>query len=275
MASKSTSKAPAVRLTTRPSGVAAGRPASGAESARKVLSVLLCFDAKRPFATIDELAPAVGAPLSTTYRYAALLKEMGFLGDDGHGRYFIAPAVLRLSDAARAAINYAELARPEVDDLAAQTGETVLLIQPVGPNGVCIAKSESAHPMRLAYELGAAFPLHRGAAPKALLAHLPANERERYLDHVARSEPVPGDKLTALRAELERICADGVAYSRAEITSGVWAVAVPVFQRDKAVLALSVAGPAFRLKKPLRPAIEQQVRAAAQRLSTLLTDRAG
>jgi DNA-binding IclR family transcriptional regulator len=251
---------------------AAGRQTSGAESARKVLSVLLCFDAKRPHATIEELAVAVGAPLSTTYRYVALLKEMGLLSDDGNGRYFVASTLLRLSDAARAAISYPELARSEVDQLAAETGETVLLIQAIGKNGVCIGKAESPHSMRLAYDLGAALPLHRGAAPKVLLAHLPASERERYLQGIADGDPSARADVQRLRTELERIRRNGAAYSRAEITSGVWAVAVPIFEREKVVLALSVAGPAFRLKRPLRPAIEQALREAAARLSTLLTE---
>lgn len=271
MGLKTASQPSAARAARRAPTRAAQRQTSGAESARKVLSLLLCFDAKRPRANIDELALAVAAPRSTTYRYAALLKEMGLLCDDGNGRYFVAPTVLRLSDAARAAISYPDLAKPEVERLAAETGETVLLIQAVGKNGVCIGKVESPHSMRLAYEIGAALPLHRGAAPKVLLAHLPAGERDRYLEGIAVSDPARAADVPRLRTELEQIRRGGAAYSRAEITSGVWAVAVPVFERDKVVLALSVAGPAFRLKRPLRPAIERTLREAAARLSTLLT----
>ncbi|VTU46568.1 Kip operon repressor protein (plasmid) [Variovorax sp. SRS16] len=260
------SPAPIDRLAKRP----ASRQTTGAESARKVLGLLLQFNAKRPWLSIDALAEAVGAPVSTTYRYAALLKEMGFLSDDGQGRYCIAPTLLRVAAAGREAIRYPELAKAEVASLAARTGETVLLIQPVGGNGVCIDKVESPHAMRIAYELGAAFPLHRGAAPKVLLAFQSDAERERYLQQL-RAE-ARGQAVAQLRKELDQIRADDVGYSSAEITSGLWAVAVPIRQADKVVLALSVAGPAFRIGPRARASIERDVRATAARISALLSE---
>jgi DNA-binding IclR family transcriptional regulator len=262
------SKPAAARRAAKPP---ATRQTTGAESARKVLSVLLQFSAKRPWLSIDEMAEAVGAPVSTTYRYAALLKEMGLLGDDGQGRYCVAPTLLRVAAAGHAAIRYPELARDEVAALATRTEETVLLIQPIGGNGVCIDKVESEHSMRIAYELGAAFPLHRGAAPKVLLAHLPTNERERYLQQLGTGGTGRRQTIGQLRSELEEIRAGGVAYSNAEITSGLWAVAVPVSQSGKVVLALSVAGPAFRIGKQARVRVEKDARQTAARISSLLS----
>jgi DNA-binding IclR family transcriptional regulator len=255
----------------RPAKPPAARQTTGAESARKVLSVLLQFSARQPWLSIDDMAAAVGAPVSTTYRYAALLKEMGFLGDDGQGRYCIAPTLLRVAAAGREAIRYPELARNEVASLAARTEETVLLIQPIGGNGVCIDKVESEHSMRIAYELGAAFPLHRGAAPKVLLAHLPPNERERYLQQLGSGGTGRQQTVGQLRSELDEIRAGGVAYSNAEITSGLWAVAVPISQSGKVVLALSVAGPAFRIGKQARVKVEKDTRETAARISALLS----
>ncbi len=61
----------------------------------------------------------------------------------------------------------------------------------------------------------------------------------------------------------------GVAYSNAEITSGLWAVAVPVWQSGKVVLALSVACPAFRIGRRARVKVEKDTRATATRISAL------
>jgi DNA-binding IclR family transcriptional regulator len=239
----------------------------GVESSRKVLSMLSWFEPGRPLATVETLARAAGVPKSTAYRYISILRETGFLTDDGRGAYHVAPRVFRLAGAAQAATNYVELARPGMERLAAHTGETVILVRRIGDCGVCIARVESEHSVRLSFEVGAAFALHAGASPKILLAHLSERDRHAYFSRAMQTNSQLKKRLPALERELGEIRASRLAFSNAEITPDIWAVAAPVMHGARVIAALSVCGPRFRLRGPARKKAEKLTHDVATKIS--------
>ena len=101
------------------------RRTAGAESSRKVLSLLAYFAPARPAASIETLARSIRAPMSTAYRYVALLREFGFLMEAPGGKYALGPRALGMARAAQAALSYSELAQPVMETLSHDTGETV------------------------------------------------------------------------------------------------------------------------------------------------------
>lgn len=248
------------------------RRTHGASSSRKVLGILGYFEPRRPLASIDQLANAVDVPKSTAYRYVSVLKEMGFLADNGKGGYHLAPRVINMAAAARAAISYADIARPIMHQLSEDTGETVLLLQRMGDNAVCIARAESRHAIRLSYEVGTSFPLHRGAAPgKLLLAFMDNRERNTYLTRAARSDGALAARMKAFQQELEAIRESGIAEAINEIIPDVCGLAAPVHEYGEVIAALAVAGPSFRFQGRVRDQIESALRKASARLSAELT----
>lgn len=250
----------------------AERKTHGASSSRKVLGILGYFEPRRPVASIDELANAVDVPKSTAYRYVSVLREMGFVADNGRGGYHLAPRVINMAAAARAAISYADIARPVMHQLSEETGETVLLLQRMGDNVVCIARAEPMQAIRLSYDVGTSFPLHRGAAPgKLLLAFMEARERNAYLARATRADPSLASKLKAFERELLQIRSSEVAVALNEIIPDVYGLAAPIFEQGDVIAALTVAGPSFRLQGSVRERIETLLRKAASRLSKEFT----
>jgi DNA-binding IclR family transcriptional regulator len=79
------------------------RHTQGAESPRRALQVLLAFSPARPHATISELAASVGVPLSTCYRYIALLRELGLVDEGERATYHVTAAAKQIAEAAQAA----------------------------------------------------------------------------------------------------------------------------------------------------------------------------
>ncbi|MDB5841098.1 MAG: hypothetical protein JWQ23_3050 [Herminiimonas sp.] len=246
------------------------RRTHGAESSRKVLGILAYFEAKRPVATIDQLAQAVDVPKSTAYRYVALLREMNFIADDGRGGYHLGPRILHMATAAEAAMDYIDIAYPIMERLCENTGETVLLLRRVGDSGVCISRVESSNPIRLFFEIGRAWPLHRGASSKVLLANMPPRERTAYLERIAEADPALKARLPKFVKELDAIRDSGISISKAEITPDIWAVAAPVFDAGKVVAAISLAGPAYRIPDASRQSFETLTSDAAQLISAAL-----
>jgi DNA-binding IclR family transcriptional regulator len=245
----------------------------GAESSRKVLSLLAYFDAARASATMETLARAIKAPKSTAYRYVALLREFGFLMEVQGGEYALGPRALGMARAAQAAISYADIARPIMEGLSHDAGETVFLLRRVGDHAICIGRCDPVNPVRIFLEIGSAVALHIGASPKMLLAHLPEREREAYLARAAKSDGMLRKNLAKLRDELDEMRGRGTWITVDEITPGVWACAAPVMEDGKVIAAMSVAGPAFRIEKAHRVAFEAMVKVAAAEVSSRIGER--
>lgn len=250
--------------------MAASRRTVGVESARKVLQLLLCFDAARPRATVAELARAGGLPLSSAYRHLALLREQGLIEEDGGGRYRVTPRVHALARAADAASPLVAAAQPVLARLAGETGATAVLFRIFGDVAVAAAAVEPRRPAHLSGVSGRSFPLHKGAPCKLLLASLPATVRAALLDRIERADPAERSLRRQREAELALIRRRGYAESDGEVDPGMWAVAAPVVQKRRTIASLWLAIPSRRVDGARRAALREATRAAAQMLSRKL-----
>ena len=148
MTTTATATVPVTR--TAPEARAAGG-ATGAEGARRVLAVLQAFTAARHTLTARDLAESTSIPLPSMYRYIALLRETGLLVGDERGCYHLSARLIPLARAAQAAESIIELADPVMRDLAAECGETVILVRLIARTPVCVHRVESAQPLRAAF----------------------------------------------------------------------------------------------------------------------------
>jgi DNA-binding IclR family transcriptional regulator len=242
-------------------------PIPGASSARKVLKLLTYFTPERTHARVDDLATHIDAPKSTTYRYLSLLKEMGLVSSRADGRWYPAPQLIRIGDAAKAAVGFIEHALPVMEKLSRQTQETVLLIERMGDSGVCVAKHDATQMIRLSFDVGTAVPLHRGAGAKLLLAHLAPHEQEGYLAYAASAFRDLKGQIPNLRKELAEIPRAGYAVSIGDLVEGLWSVSAPVRRGDEVVAALSLVGPVFRMPQSAEAALARAVTKSADEVS--------
>jgi DNA-binding IclR family transcriptional regulator len=138
------------------------------------------------------------------------------------------------------------------------------MLRRVNDHAICIGREDPPNPARFFLELGTAVPLHEGASPKLLLAHVPARERDLYL---ARH------RMKKLAPDLDRMAKAGIAITTDEITPGVWACAAPIIQDRKVVATISVAGLAFRIRRARRVEFEALVRSAAAEISAQIMEK--
>ena len=236
-------------------------PAEG--SSRKVLRALLAFSVHTPRHTAESLAASIGLPLSSTYRYLNILKEAALIDEEARGCFVLAPRVLGLAHAARASTGLVSIARPRLRSLSQETGETVMLVRRSGDRAVCVERFDATSRFRMTFEVGVALPLHRGAAPKMLLAHLPAAQIEATLDDAVAHDPAFAPHRTALRDELATIRQQGWAESCAEITPHVVSGAVGIIDDGSVVAAVSFVAPIFRTPKTAQTRLMQHLMQAA------------
>ena len=71
-------------------------------------------------------------------------------------------------------LNFRQEAVPVLTDLAEKTGESAHLIILDHDEALCIERIEGHHHIRVLFlQTGSRMPLHVGAGPRVLLAHLP------------------------------------------------------------------------------------------------------
>lgn len=215
------------------------------QSAERVLTLLTSFDDSRSELGVTEMAALIGVHKSTASRLAAALERAGLLARSGR-RYRLGAEVIRLGALALRDFDLVAAMQPAMDRLAAETGETVNLAVPDGPDVLNVAEVPSAYILSSSGGwIGRRTTPHAVANGKVLMAYgtigMP-RRLERYTDQTITAPDV-------LAAELAAVRRHGYATALAELEEGLAAVASPVFDATgTCVAALSVSGPAYRMK---------------------------
>ncbi|GAA3737718.1 IclR family transcriptional regulator [Salinactinospora qingdaonensis] len=245
---------------------------SGAESSRKLLNLMLAFNERNHTRSAADLAAALDMPISSVYRFLSVLKDTGLVEEAGHGEYRLSWLFVGLARAAGAAADDLErLARPVLEEVARESGETTLLIKRVGWSATCVDRVESVHPVRLQFDPGQPMSLHLGSAARVLLASMPAAEREAYLDTLPDLGKLERDQI---EADVDTVARTGWVESFGEVDEGIWGTAAAIHDGETVVAALGLAGPLYRLRQDDRERIIELVNNGARTLSDTLRRQA-
>jgi IclR family transcriptional regulator, acetate operon repressor len=213
---------------------------------------LLQFFAAAGEATPAEAAKATGLSRSATYRIADRLRGWGFLeANPATEALRLGSEAVRLGMAALASLEVTRVAPPHLRRLADRTQETVNLAVLDGDEIVYIHKEEGTLAVKMSAQLGSRRPLHCTALGKAYLAALPPPELEVRLAglELTRFTAATITDRAALGAELDRVRRRGWAVDDEEVEEGVYCLGAAVRDhRRLAVAAISVAGPAYRVR---------------------------
>lgn len=247
-------------------------------SVTNAVRLIKSFTATRTTWGVSELSRELGISKSSVHRILATLTDEGMLEQDPEsGRYRLGLAMYDLAAAVPSQRDLHEAVLLPMTELRNRTGETVQVGVLDGIHVVYVERLDSPNTLRLFTDIGRRNEVHCTGTGKALVAHLPADRRERILaelDLVKRT----GYTITSHRKfeqELDKIRAQGYAENRHESEVGVVSIAAPI--RDTSgvtIAAISVAGPAERMD-PLRSQIAHAVQRAAGIVSRRLGYRGG
>lgn len=197
----------------------------------------------RPVRFSDLLADSA-YPKATLYRLLQTLTHQGMLAHDpATGSYSPGLRLVRLAHAAWASSSLAPVARPWLDALAAETGETIHLAQLDQGMVLYVDKRNAARPVEMFSSAGKVGPAHCTGVGKAMLAFLPEPDLDAAISRQSFHAFTPAtlDTPDKLRAELAAIRARGHAFDREEHEPGIICCAVPILTRAGRVIgALSL-----------------------------------
>lgn len=200
-------------------------------------------------AGVSKLATHLSMSKSTIHDHLTTLRQHDYVTKDGD-RYEVGLGFFEMGEYARKRRKIYEVARPEVTDLAEETGELANLMVEEHGRGVYLHRARGDKAVTLDTHTGKRRYLHNTALGKAILAHLSEERVQAILDRHGLPAATPNTitDRERLHEELAEISERGVAYCGQERVEGLQCVAAPALGQDNEVLgAISVAAPTTRL----------------------------
>jgi len=241
---------------------------SQVKSATRTLDIIEYVVAHGRALVAQEIATALGIPVSSLSYLLATLVERGYLVRDGR-RYSGGPGLARLQ-ASGSGFSLADRAAPLVRTLRVQLNETSSFFIRHDWEIEAIVTESSEQALRYSVPQGRRLPMHALAAGKVMLSAMPDDELDRYFreakriaftEHTVTSE-------AQLRAQIAVVRATGFATTDEEYSLGITGIGRLVNIGGEAAGSLSVAMPKVRFDSEL----ETRVCGLLARTAALLED---
>lgn len=223
------------------------------------IALLLRLVGSNPAGTpLADIVRDSGLTRPTVHRLLTSLAAEGLLDHDAaRHTWHYGPEIFVMGTVAAARYPIEELARPSLQRLAEESGESAFLSIRRGAETVCLLREEGSFPIRsFVLHEGVRFPLGVASAGLAILAYLPDAEVNAILaDSVLADTAAFTARWGAphspdnIRANLERTRVTGYSVNPGLILEGSWGMAAAIFDRGgRPGWALSLTGiePRFR-----------------------------
>jgi DNA-binding IclR family transcriptional regulator len=226
-------------------------PAYPIASVNNALLLLLLFR-EQPRVRLTDACKYLGVAHSTAHRLLAMLAHHGFVQQEPVTRAYIAgPALVEVGLAVVGSLNVREQARPLMEELATELGETVHLGVLEGTQVRYVDGVESERALRVVARTGTLAPAHCTSLGKALLALLTDEQVAELYPTSAEPFVARTDKSittqTRLLKELAHVRERGYATNSGEAEEDVGSVAIAFRDFAGRPASIAVAAPASRL----------------------------
>jgi DNA-binding IclR family transcriptional regulator len=248
-----------------------GRPLAHPSVVSKVVAMLEAFRPAHKELSLNQLAGRSGLAISTAYRHATELVELGLLETGERGGYRIGLRLWEIASLAERGLSLREVAQPYMLDLYEATHENVHLAVLDGYEALYVEKTTGRMSAPVKTREARRLPLHATGVGKTLLAYAP---EEFVLEVIARGLHSYTPRTIVTSASLLRALGEirrrGYGWSNEELTLATVAVAAPVRDRNgDVVAALSIAGRSTRIDvAKLAPAVKTAALGITRRYSS-------
>jgi IclR family pca regulon transcriptional regulator len=239
------------------------------QSLERGLLVLRCFTPDRPDLSVTEVAERTNISRAAARRILFTLERLGYTARNRAGLFHLQPAVLTLGYGYLAGQQLPQVARPYLQVVAEQLHGSASLAVIDHYDVVFVARARSPSLVSTTVDVGSRLPAHVTALGRVLLANLPDEQIDRYLEGARIQRLTDLTKVDPEQIKQAVLDAREKRYSMVdqELAVGVRAVAVPVYDKSGAVTAsinVSVADARATAEEILDRCLPVLRRAAAQ-----------
>ena len=234
-----------------------------------VLDQVAAFGRPVKFSELERDSPF---PKATLYRHVQTLTNQSMLSFDPDRQvYALGIRLVRLAHAAWQQSSLAPIARPFLDDLSREVGETIHLAQLDEGQVLYVDKRNALKPIEMFSAAGKVGPGYCTGVGKAMIAHLDEEAREAAIQRQSFFVHTPNTiaDADAFRAELDAIRAEGISFDREEHEPGIICISAPILSSTNRVLGAMSITTSTQLKTleeltQLRPALTETAEKIAE-----------
>ncbi len=245
-------------------------------SIEKALDILMAFTPVNQEMGTTEISIRLHLHKATTSRILLMLAQKGVLRQVPETKKFCLGSWA--IDIGRTVIDslaadMAVIARPVIDALRDDLGETVVLEQMMGDTTVMMHLAEGTRRVRLAVGVGDRLPIHAAAGAKAILAYSDPEAARKIIQSGTQFKAFTANTITdpeLLIRHLRQIRLSGYATDTEGIDDGMSAIGIPIFNHENLpVAAVVVVGLAEMINREKEMFI-RKAKEAARRISLSL-----
>lgn len=215
-----------------------------------------------------------GINVSTAHRLLQTLSRRHYIEQSPETRaYTLGPRLFELGSAYARNLDLVGVARPFIEQLRDDTGETVHLAILSDREVVEVCTATGSQTVTVSRGTGRRDPASCTATGKVILASL----TEAELDQFFARGPLPASAAKSItdpklfRAELARVRTNGFALDEQELSEDVCCIGAPIRDgRDRVIAAISVAMPKARFRQDKIPDWTRSLVEAATRISSVI-----
>ncbi|MDG1737973.1 MAG: IclR family transcriptional regulator [Paracoccaceae bacterium] len=221
------------------------KPIQGDGTVGKALEILDAVAAFGRPVRFTELLETSPYPKATLYRFLQTLTNQKMLEhNEITGNYSLGIRLLRLAHGAWNNASLAPIARPFIEKLSAEVGETVHLAQLDNGQVLFVDKLNASDRFQTLAQIGQVAPAYCTGVGKAMLAFIAPKRLQiaLQLQSYFKYTPSTHTSVESLLLELETIRAEGIAFDREEHEIGINSIAAPILSSNGRIIgALSIA----------------------------------
>ena len=216
-------------------------PGQLVQSLARGLRVIRAFTVDRPEMTLSDIARATDLSRATARRFLLTLVDLGYVRTDGK-LFTLTPRVLELGFSYFSGLSLPEVARPHLEQLSRDLGESTSASLLDGDDIVYVARVPTRRIMTVGISIGTRLPAYATSMGRVLLAALPSAELDACLVRLDPTGFTPSTLTDPerLRSELDAVREHGWSVVDQELEVGLRSVAVPVRRGAATVAAINV-----------------------------------
>lgn len=238
----------------------------------KACDVLALISNTKGGCLLKEIAAKLSIPRTTALRITETLLAANYLARNETGAFTLGPSLVQLGVKALDHLDIRGFARPVLQALSQETGESSHLAMLTGDRSMLVEVADSPHPIRIASRPGTLVELHCSSTGKIFLALSVAEPRTfiqtlELTKHTGHTDTTIDNVL----ASIEETRKNGYAMDEEEFMKGVRCMAAPVnnaFGKTIAAIGITASTSTFT-KAKIRTMAEKLQRAAAEISSSM------
>lgn len=238
------------------------------------LDVIQVFTPQRRRLSVSQISQKTGIPRAAVRRCLYTLSKLGFVYAEDGKNFELRPRILTIGHAYLASAPLAKSSQPVLKHISQTLNESCSLATLDGDDILYIGRASTARIMTIDLDIGSRLPACSTSMGRVLLSYLPMDQLARYLKRVKPTPYTPYTltRISALKAELEKVREQGFSLNDQELEIGLRSLAVPITgQEGHVVAALNVGANAGQVSTEVfMQRILPVLREGAQELSLLL-----